>query len=145
MGEDSFRPTQEQVDELLTPSVVGRTANLPIASDSQNARLVAIELVCKIRFGARVEARARELQRLERKERSLEKGLQDVVNRITVEHEGMAGCVVDSRCANTGSFKGIVFRERLYVRQCAVYRCRVVIELEEFMARPGCEHLLFVQ
>ena len=58
MGEDPFGPMQEQVDELLTSSVVGRTANLPTASNSQNVRLVAIELICKLRFGARIEARA---------------------------------------------------------------------------------------
>lgn len=81
MGEGPFRPTQKQVDELLAPYVVGGTANLPIASDPQNARLVAIELVCKIRFSARIEALARELQRLERKGRSL-------VGDVVQAHEG---------------------------------------------------------
>lgn len=51
MGENPFGPTQEQVGELLAPFVVGRRANLPIVSDSQNVRLVAIELACKLRFG----------------------------------------------------------------------------------------------
>lgn len=97
----------------------------PIAANFEDARFFARELSGDFGFRARVDARAGELQRLQGEERSLEKRLQDVVSSIAVEDVGVAGRVVDPRCANTGGLQGVVLRERTDVGERAEKSVRI--------------------
>ena len=69
-------------------------------------------------------------------------GIADRVGSVAVEDVGVAGRVVDPRCADPRRLQGVCLRERTGIGERAEDGVRIVVELEELVARPCGEHAL---